>query len=156
MKETIKDYWENFKGLFSTGDGQPAPINGMDEPTSLILILMKMARADGEVNHFEQMNTFLLTNTLKADANLIREYSDNLDNVPLIAPRERNEREDYFWRILTMMKMDLHAHPEELKMCEELGKVLKFSSKEVKKAIDYMTENMNKTVGFEEFQQALK
>ena len=78
----MKDYWENFKNLFKPTSEQLAPIHGMDEPTSLVLILMKMARADGHVNHFEQMYTFLLTNTLKADVKLIREHSKDLDKVP--------------------------------------------------------------------------
>lgn len=155
MKKQISTYWENFKDLFNTNNQQPAPIHGMDEPTSLILILMKLAQADGNVNHFEQMYTMMLSNTLKADSTMIRQYSSKLDEVPLMAPREQREREDYFWRILTLMKMDLHGHPEEIKMCEDLGKALQFSKKEVTKALEYMEANMNKTVSFEEFQQAI-
>lgn len=144
------NYWDKIVALFR-GEEKKPPIPGMDDKTSLILLLIKMAQIDGHMNHFEQMNIQILSNTLGVDAMKVNQWRDKLDDVVLVLPESKLEKIDYFWRLLTMMKMDLYAHPKELEMCRELGLALQFKKKEVEKAIQYMQDNMKKVVKFEEF-----
>ncbi len=123
----------------------------LDDKTSLIIALIKMANADESVHHFEQMNISLLTNTLGVDHNKVAELRKNIDAVPIIAPKTKKEKLDYFWRILTMMKMNMEADERELVLCKELGLGLQLSLFEVTHLIAYMAERLNQFVPFEEF-----
>ena len=145
------NYWDKIVALFKGKETKP-PIPGMDAKTSLILILIKMAKADGQICHFEQMNIHLLSNTLGVNMQMVNQYRDKLDEVVLVVPESKREKVDYFWRILNMMKMDLYAHPAELKMCKELGLALGFKKKKVEEAVQYMQDRMDKVVGFEELE----
>ena len=123
----------------------------LDEKTSLIIALIKMANADESVHHFEQMNISLLTNTLGVDPNKVAELRKNIDAVPIVPPKTKKEKLDYFWRILTMMKMDMHADERELILCKELGLGLQLSLFEVTHLINYMAERLREFVPFEQF-----
>jgi hypothetical protein len=130
-------------------------IPGLDDKTSLILVLIKMAQADGHVNHFENMYIYMLSNTLGVDGAKVSALKSKLDIVDIVPPETRRQKIDYFWRILSMMKMDLHAHEKELEMSLDLGTSLGFSKKESNICIDYMCANMNKVVGFDDFSAQL-
>lgn len=143
-------YWEKLIELIN-GEEKKQPIPGMDDKTSLILLMMKMAQIDGKVNHFEIMNIQLLSRTLGVDAIKVNQFKESLDDVVLVLPETPIERMDYFWRLLTLMKIDLYAHPKELEMCEELGMALRFKKKQVEKAVNYMQENLLRVVKFDEF-----
>ena len=78
----------------------------LDEKTSLILSLIKMAQVDGRVNHYEQMNISMLTNTLGVDHAKVMLLKKDLDNIPVVAPESEKDKVKYYWRMLIMMKMD--------------------------------------------------
>lgn len=149
------NYWDKIVELFQ-GKKKKPPIPGMDDKTSLILLLIKMAQIDGHLNHFEQMNIHILSNTLGADMMKVNQWRSSLDDVVLVLPETEEEKMDYFFRILTMMKMDMRAHPKELEMCQELGIALQFKKKKVNKAIDFMQENLEKFVSFEKFKEVME
>jgi len=144
------NYWDKIVALFQGKKAKP-PIPGMDDKTSLILLLIKMAQVDGHMNHFEQMNIQILSSTLGVDAMKVNQWRNKLEDVVLVLPETKEERVDYFWRFLTMMKMDLRAHPKELEMCQELGEALGFKKNKVEKTINYMVEKMDKVVKLDEF-----
>jgi hypothetical protein len=123
----------------------------LDDKTSLILALIKMANADESVHHFEQMNISLLTTTLGVDPNKVAELRKNIESLPIIPPKSKKEKLEYFWRILTMMKMDMHADERELLLCKELGLGLQLSQFEVTHLMAYMAERLNQFVPFDEF-----
>jgi len=123
----------------------------IDDKTSLIIALIKMANADENVHHFEQMNISLLTNTLGVDPNKVAELRKNIDAIHIIPPKTKNEKLEYFWRILTMMKMDMEADERELVLCKELGLGLQLPLFEVNHLITYMAERLREFVPFEEF-----
>lgn len=137
------------------GGEKPDTIPGLDDKTSLILVLIKMAQADGHINHFESMYIHMLSNTLGVDGAKIGRLKQQLELVDIVPPETRFEKIDYFWRILSVMKMDLHAHEKELEMSYHLGRSLGFSKKETQKAVDFMCDRMRKVVGFEEFRDLL-
>lgn len=148
------NYWEKLMALIK-GEEKKLPIPGMDDKTSLILLLIKMAQVDGHVNHFEQMNIQLLSNTLGVDALKVSQYRDKLEEVVLVLPETKRERVDYFWRIITMMNMDLQAHPKELEMSRELGLALGFSKRKVETALEYAQKNIDSHISFEEMEVVL-
>ena len=123
----------------------------LDDKTSLILALIKMANADEDVHHFEQMNIQLLTNTLGVDYNKVAEFKKNIDEVPIVPPKTKEDRLEYFWRILTMMKMDMHADERELVLCKELGLALHLSLFEVTHLMTFMVERLNEFVEWKRF-----
>ena len=97
------------------------------------------------------MNIQILSSTLGVDAMKVNQWRNKLEDVVLVLPETKEERVDYFWRFLTMMKMDLRAHPKELEMCQELGEALGFKKNKVEKTINYMVEKMDKVVKLDEF-----
>jgi hypothetical protein len=125
----------------------------LDDKTSLILALIKMANADESVHHFEQMNISLLTTTLGVDPNKVAELRKNIDSLPILPPKSKKEKLEYFWRILTMMKMDMHADERELILCKELGLGLQLPQFEVSHLMAYMAERLNQFVPLDEFLQ---
>lgn len=124
----------------------------IDEKTSLILSLIKMANADGVVNHFEQMNITILSNNLGIDGAKIAMLKKNIDNIPITVPETKKEKIEYFYRVLTMMKMDLHADERELVMCKEMGLALQFSEFETTGLIAYMVDNLTSFIKLDKFE----
>tara|TARA_B100000809_G_scaffold67681_1_gene64733 strand:- start:454 stop:918 length:465 start_codon:yes stop_codon:yes gene_type:complete len=127
----------------------------LDEKTSLIISLIKMAQVDGRVNHYEQMNISMLTNTLGVDHAKVMLLKKNLDNVPVVAPESEKDKVKYYWRMLIMMKMDLEAHEKEIELGKDLGVALGLPLNEVVGLMDYMVENVNKFIGLEKFEAQL-
>mgnify|MGYP000346366130 CR=1 FL=1 len=127
----------------------------VDAKTSLILALIKMARIDDHVNHFEQMNITMLSNTLGVDHAMISVMKNDLDSFEIIPPETYEEKVEYFWRILTMMKMDMQAHDKEIKLCSELGISLGLPKHEVEALTSYMANHLNKFIKFEKFEEKL-
>lgn len=144
-------YWEQLKALIK-GEEKKLPIPGMDDKTSLLLILIKLAEVDGHVDHFEKMNINMLYNTFGVDTAKVNEYRDKLDDVVLVLPETKREKIDYFWRIITMMNADMYAHPKELKMARELGISLGFSQQKVDNALEYAQKNIGSVISFEEME----
>jgi len=131
-------------------------VEQLDEKTALILALIKMAQVDGKVNHYEQMNISMLTNTLGVDHAKVMLLKKDLDNVPVVAPDSEKDKVKYYWRMLIMMKMDLQAHEKEIELGKELGVALGLPLNEVVGLMDYMVENINKFIGLEKFEAQLE
>lgn len=148
------NYWEKIVAFFREED-KKSPIPGMDDKTSLILLLIKMAQIDGHVNHFEQMNIHLLSNTLGVDIRDVNKWRDQLKNVVLVLPETKIERVDYFWRFINMMNMDLNAHPEEQAMCRELGEAMGFNKESVEAAMVLALDRKNGMVKFDDLKKIL-
>jgi uncharacterized tellurite resistance protein B-like protein len=127
----------------------------IDAKTSLILALIKMARVDDHVNHFEQMNITMLTNTLGVDHATISLLRNDLDSFKISPPETYEQKVEYFWRILTMMKMDMQAHDKEIKLCLELGIALGLPKHEVQALTNYMAGHLNKFIKIEKFEEKL-
>jgi uncharacterized tellurite resistance protein B-like protein len=123
--------------------------------TSLILALIKMAQVDGHVNHFEQMNITMLSNTLGVDHRMVALLKKDLDTFKITPPETYEQKVEFFWRILTMMKMDMHAHDEEIKLCKELGEALQLPKHEVDALTDYMEGHVNKFINLDKFEAQL-
>jgi|SRR5690606_7123347 len=148
------NYWEKIVALFRGEDKKP-PIPGMDDKTSLILLLIKMAQIDGHLNHFEQMNIHMLSNTLGVDVRDVNKWRDQLENVVLVLPQTKIERVDYFWRFINMMNMDLNAHPKEQAMCRSLGDALGFNKQQVEVAMVFALDRKNGMVKFNDLERIL-
>jgi len=127
----------------------------IEPKTSLILALIKMAQVDGHVNHFEQMNITMLSNTLGVDHSMVALLKKDLDSFKMTPPETYEQKVEYFWRILTMMKMDMHAHDKEIKLCKELGKALQLPKHEVDALTDYMAGHVRKFINLEKFETQL-
>jgi hypothetical protein len=148
------NYWDKIVELFQGKKTKP-PIPGMTDKTSLILLLIKMGEVDGNINHFEQMNIQTLSTTIGADAMQVSKWRNRLEDVVLVLPQTEAERVDYFWRFLTLMKMDLRAHPKELEMCQELGISLGFKKKKVESTVAFMVSKMDNVVQLKEFKSVM-
>ncbi len=129
------------------------PTPKINEETSLIIALIKMAQADDYVHHFEQMNIQMLSNALGVNHAEIALLKQNLDDVPVVPPETKDQKLEYFWRILTMMKMDLTADERELILAKELGLAMDLSKFEVTGLVSHMVENVLGFVSFEEFME---
>ncbi|NEN23688.1 hypothetical protein G3O08_09270 [Cryomorpha ignava] len=127
----------------------------MDDKTSLILLLIKLAQIDGHVNHFEQMNIHMLSNTLGVDIRDVNKWRDQLEDVVLVLPKTKIERVDYFWRFVTMMNMDLNAHPKEQRMCVELADALGFRKSRVEEAMAFALDRRNGAIKFDDMKGIL-
>ena len=127
----------------------------IEPKTSLILALIKMAQVDGHVNHFEQMNITMLSNTLGVDHSMVALLKKDLDSFKITPPETYEQKVEYFWRVLTMMKMDMRAHEKEIKLCLELGVALQLPKHEVSALTDYMAAHVNKFINLDKFETHL-
>ena len=115
-----------------------------------------MAQVDGHVNHFEQMHITMLSNTLGVDHNTIAVLKKDLDQFLISPPETYEQKVEFFWRILTMMKMDMFAHEKELALCKDLGLALKLPEHEVEALTNYMAKNVRKFIKLEKFEAQLE
>lgn len=122
---------------------------------TLVLTLIKMAQADGSVSHFEQMNITMLSNTLGVDHGVIATLKKDLDQVSIVPPETYEQKTEFFWRILTMMKMDMYAHEKEIQLCHDLGIALGLPRHEVEALVHYMSLNLKKFISLETFEKQL-
>jgi hypothetical protein len=80
---------------------------------------------------------------------------NDLATLEIVPPETYEEKVEYFWRILTMMKMDMDAHAKEIALCYELGLALGLPEHEVKALTDFMVQNVRKFIKLEAFEDKL-
>ena len=127
----------------------------IDEKTSLIISMIKMAQVNDKVTQFEKMYIGMFTNALGVDGNLIARLKENIDDVPVVPPETKEEKIEYFWRILSVMKVDLESDEKEVELCIELGLALQLPEHEVRGFTDYMVKNVNKLIKLDQFEAQL-
>ena len=128
---------------------------GLDEKSSQVANLIKMASADGNVNYFEDMFIKLIVAKLGVTPKEFKYVIDNLDKISFTAPKEEN-KVFYFWQTLQVMKMDMVADEEEIKLCKEIGLRIGFSVAQVEKMVTYMQENLRTVIELNHFKELME
>ncbi|NQY66509.1 MAG: hypothetical protein HRT72_02130 [Flavobacteriales bacterium] len=127
----------------------------IDAKTSLIVSLIKMAQVSGEVSHPAQMNISILSDEMKVDGGLVATLKQNLSAVSVVVPKSAEGRIEYFWRVLTMMKMDMQISEGGIALGKEIGSELQFSYHELESIVSYMVENSNKFIRLDMFRDEM-
>lgn len=128
---------------------------GLDEKSSQVANLIKMASADGNVNYFEDMFIKLIVAKLGVTPKEFKYVIDNLDKISFTAPKEEN-KVFYFWQTLQVMKMDMVADEEEIKLCEEIGLRIGFSVAQVEKMVTFMQGNLRTVIELNHFKELME
>ena len=121
----------------------------IDAKTSLIISLIKMAQVDGHVSHAQQMNITILSDEMGVEGGLIAMLKQNLSAVSVVVPKTREKRVEYFWRVLTMMKMDMQINEKAIEMGKDVGIALQFTYHETESIVAYMVANVTKFIKLE-------
>jgi|TARA_B110000259_G_scaffold188239_1_gene245837 hypothetical protein len=128
---------------------------GLDEKSSQVANLIKMASADGNVNYFEDMFIKLIVAKLGVTPKEFKYVIDNLDKISFTAPKEEN-KVFYFWQTLQVMKMDMVADEEEIKLCKEIGLRIGFSVAQVEKMVTFMQGNLRTVIELNHFKELME
>ena len=128
---------------------------GLDEKSSQVANLIKMASSDGNVNYFEDMFIKLIVAKLGVTPQEFKYVIDNLDKIPFTAPKPEN-KVFYFWQTLQVMKMDMVADEEEIKFCKEIGLRIGFSVAQVEKMVTYMQGNLRTVIELNHFKELME
>jgi hypothetical protein len=89
------------------------------EKLSLLCELIKLARVDKELKQIEHDFLQIISRQLEVDdADFEQLFEEYIEFTP---PRLESERILQFQRLILLMHIDLHAHPEQLNMIRDLG-----------------------------------
>lgn len=97
----------------------------------------------------------MLSNTLNVDFGMIATLKKDLDNVPIVPPETYEQKNEFFWRVLILMKIDMYAHEKEIQLCHDLGITLGLPKHEVEVLINYMSLNLRKFISLEKIEKQL-
>ena len=128
---------------------------GLDEKSSQLANLLKVAFADGSVNYFEDMFIKLIVGKMGIKPQEFKYVIDNLDKISFTAPKTDEQKVSYFWQVLQVMKMDMVADEKELELCKEIGQRIGFSNAQVEKVVEYMASNLRTVVELEDFKKLI-
>ena len=78
---------------------------GLDEKSSQLANLIKIANADGSINYFEDMFIKLIVGKMGITPREFKFVIDNLDKISFTAPKTDEQKISYFWQVLQVMKI---------------------------------------------------
>ena len=128
---------------------------GLDEKSSQVANLIKMASSDGNVNYFEDMFIKIIVAKVGITPQEFKYVIDNLDKIPFRAPKEENNY-FYFWQTLQVMKIFMVADEEEIKLCKEIGLRIGFSNAQVEKMVTYMKGHLRSVIELNHFKEVME
>ena len=94
--------------------------------SSLLASLIKLAKSDGHVDHHEDMLLKFFAIKMGISGEDFQKIVAQADTIQVVVPNTLDERVEHMYKMLSMMKLDLVAHEEEIKMCHDLGIKLGF------------------------------
>ena len=121
-----------------------------DEKKCYVAQLIKMAKADEQLNMAENMWLNFVTVSMGITPGELNEISQNLEKFHFTAPIDEKERFFMFFRLIQLMKVDLHIDQNELELCRDMGLRLHITSEKVDKALTYVKENERKLITFDD------
>ncbi len=128
---------------------------GLDEKSSQLANLIKVATADGHVNYFEDMFIKLIVGKMGISPQEFKYVVDNIDKVSFTAPKTDEQKISYFWQVLQVMKMDMVADEKELELCKEIGQRIGFTNEQVDKMVNYMRGHLRNVIDLHHFQEIM-
>ena len=128
---------------------------GLDEKSSQLANLIKVANADGSINYFEDMFIKLIVGKMGITAREFKFVVDNLDKISFTAPKTDEQKISYFWQVLQVMKMDMVADEKELELCKEIGQRIGFTNSQVDKMVEYMGSHLRKVIELNDFKNLI-
>ncbi|TLX72624.1 hypothetical protein E9993_17460 [Labilibacter sediminis] len=129
--------------------------NYFDSEKAQLAVLIKMAKADGQVKGSEDMFLRLMARKLNISISDFEEIYENADKYTYIPPANQEDRFVMFYMIIQMMKMDLSVDVEEIDFCKELGKKLEISDEKVEAIIKVSILKNKEVVGYDEIRELL-
>ncbi len=127
-----------------------------DEKKCYLAQLIKMAKADEQLNMAENMWLNFVTVSMGITPGELNEIAQNLEKFHFSAPIDEKERFFMFFRLIQLMKVDLHINEKELELCREMGLKLHISGEKVDKALAFVKDNERNLIAFEDVCTLLK
>ena len=91
--------------------------------------LIELARIDGDFDGQEKLHILMLGRANGLTEAEIREIVDNPIPIPDLSTLTSDERFDYLYNIVQLMKIDSQVYLTEIKYCEEIAEKLGFNKK---------------------------
>ncbi len=125
---------------------------GLDEKSSHVANLVRMAKIDGFVNHFEDMFLKIIVGKLGLSPQEYEHIIHHLDTIPVTLPKSSSEKIFQFHQLLTMMKMDLINTEEEIQLCRDLGTRMGFDTAKIEAVIEHVKQHMDQKITLDEIE----
>ena len=126
-----------------------------DSEKAQLAVLIKMAKADGQVKGSEDMFLRLMARKLNISISDFEEIYENADKFNYIPPTNQEDRFIMFYMIIQMMKMDLSVDIEEIEFCKQLGNRLEISDHKIDEIIKLSILKNKEVVSYETIRELL-
>lgn len=93
--------------------------------------LIQLAKIDGDFDGQEKLHILMVGRANGLSEQEIKEIVDNPLDLPDISTMTDDERFDYLYNIIQLMKIDAQVYLSEIKYCEDLAEKLGFKRKVV-------------------------
>lgn len=103
--------------------------------------LIKLAKADGELDHREVMVIYGVAQKMGVSKLEMDEIIERADTIETSVPSEESDKIRYFYQLLILATVDSNVDDEEVALLTKIGGELKLDSNKVAKAIHYVVNN---------------
>ena len=118
--------------------------------------LIRLANADGDFDGEEKIQIYMLG---KANGLSKEEVDDLIDNpvpLPELSTLTDNEKFDFLYNIVQLMKIDNQVYLSEIKYCEDLAEKLGFKKKVISALSSRIYSDPSITANLESLKKAVK
>ena len=103
--------------------------------------LIKLAKADGELDHREVMVIYGVAQKMGVSKLEMDEIIERADTIETSVPSEESDKIRYFYQLLILATVDSNVDDDEVALLTKIGGELKLDSNKVAKAIHYVVNN---------------
>jgi uncharacterized membrane protein YebE (DUF533 family) len=103
--------------------------------------LIKLAKADGELDHREVMLIYGIAQKNGVSKFEMDEIIERADSIETSVPADESEKIRYFYQLLVLSTVDSNVDDDEVKLLTKIGAELKLDPDKVAKALHYVVNN---------------
>lgn len=103
--------------------------------------LIKLAKADGELDHREVMLIYGIAHKNGVSKFDMDEIIERADTIETNVPADESDKVRYFYQLLVLSTVDSKVDDGEVALLTKIGNELKLDSSKVDKAIQYVLNN---------------
>lgn len=123
---------------------------------SQLSTLIELARIDGDFDGQEKLHILMVGRANGLSEAEIREIVENPVPIPDLNTLTSDERFDYLYNIVQLMKIDSQVYLSEIKYCEELAEKLGFKKKVISALSSRVYSDPSITANIDALKKAVK
>ncbi len=127
----------------------------MDTEKALIANLIRVAKADGELDEQEVLLIYNLAHKKGLSKDDLEQLIVNLEQHSANTPEGEAEKIKFFYHLLNMSVVDLDVKEVELELLKSIGEQMGLDADKVSKAIGFVQENLETDLSPEQLEGLL-